>query len=233
MSRLFITPREIHLINDLTKEFIKDVVGQYIIYYPVSTMKTMIDPIYDEAVQKIFESPIKIDALVGQPERYNNNNNFGTPGGTNLEVLIQARDLIDKNVKLSNGDFFVYGNETFEIIDLLEEENIFGQDEYSVNWKIQGHLARAGQLDMPAFKQLLEDAKVFKDSKVQKHFEQQRGYKETEEAGNTGDVRQVRERLKEDMPPIALGEGPRDIEQEDNEKASTFDHSTDNLYDDF
>ena len=34
MSRLFITQREINFISDITKEIIKDVVGQKIYYYP-------------------------------------------------------------------------------------------------------------------------------------------------------------------------------------------------------
>ena len=35
MARLFITSREIDLISDLTKEIIKDVVGQKVYYYRV------------------------------------------------------------------------------------------------------------------------------------------------------------------------------------------------------
>jgi hypothetical protein len=40
MARLFITPREINFISDITKELIKDVVGQKIIYYPISEIHT-------------------------------------------------------------------------------------------------------------------------------------------------------------------------------------------------
>jgi len=35
MARLFITPREIDFISDITKEVIKDVVGQKIFFYKV------------------------------------------------------------------------------------------------------------------------------------------------------------------------------------------------------
>ena len=67
MSKLFITSREIAFINDITKEVIKDIIGQYIFYYPISTLKTQIHPIYEEAVDKIFENPIKFEVLAGQP----------------------------------------------------------------------------------------------------------------------------------------------------------------------
>ena len=59
MSRLFITSREIQFINDITKEVVKDVIGQQIIYYPISTMKTQVHPVYEEAIEKIFENPIR------------------------------------------------------------------------------------------------------------------------------------------------------------------------------
>ena len=57
MSRLFITPREINLINDLAKEIVKDVVGQFIYYYPISTTKSNVHEIYEESPKKVFENP--------------------------------------------------------------------------------------------------------------------------------------------------------------------------------
>lgn len=232
MSRLFITSREQQLINDLTKEYIKDVVGQYILLFPVSMINTHLDPVYEEAVQKVFERPIKVDAIASQTEPENSYNQFGLDSRSKVEVLLQPRDLIDKGITLCVGDFFIYGPSVFEVNDLLELENVFGQDDYSRSIKATGYTARVGQIDLPAFKQLLRDSKIYKESEVQKTFEQQRGFKETSAEGNTGDRRQVRERLKEEMAPIALGEGPRQILQEENEMASTFEHSSDSLYED-
>lgn len=232
MSRLFITSREQQLINDLTKEYVKDIVGQYVLLFPVSMINTQLDPIYDEAVQKIFERPIKVDAIVSQTEPENSYTQFGLDSKTEVEILIQPRDLIDKGITVSVGDFFVYGASVFEIHDLLEVDNIFGQNEYSRSIKITGRAARVGQIDLPAFRQLLRESKTFKESEVQKTFEQQRGLREISTEGNTGDKRQVRERLGTEMAPIALGEGPREILQEENEQASTFEHSSDSLYED-
>ena len=62
MGRLFIGPREIDLVNDLTKELIKDVIGQKIYYYSISQSKTKINELYDEAPEKIFETPLEIKA---------------------------------------------------------------------------------------------------------------------------------------------------------------------------
>lgn len=232
MARLFISPREQQFINDVTKEFVKDVVGQYILLFPVSMINTRMDPIYEEAVQKVFERPIKVDAIVSQTEPENTYTQFGQDRKTKLEVMFQPRDLIDKGITISIGDFFIYGSSVFEITDLFELNNIFGQEEYSRSLRITGLTARIGQIDLPAFRQLLRDSKTFKESEVQKTFQQQRGLSETSAHGNTGDVRQVRQRLGEDMAPIALGEGPREIVQEENELASTFEHSSNTLYED-
>lgn len=220
MARLFITPREIQLINDWTKEFVKDVVGQYIVYYPISILKTRVHPVYDEAVEKIFDSPIKIDALVDQPERGNAIGSWTVEGTTELGVYIQSRDLLDKGFEAEPGDFFSYGNEVFEVLTVTEVGDIFGQAEYNVYWKISSKLARSGRFDLPDFKQLLEDAKVYQESQTQKVFEQQRGFAENEEDGNLGDVRQVRDRLADDMAPIALDEGPRKVNPDDAEDTS-------------
>jgi hypothetical protein len=229
--RLFITSREQQLIADLTKEYIKDVVGQFVYYYPVSTINTQIDPIYDEAVMKIFESPIKIDVVAGQPEQAYTNTQFGLDRTTKHEIMVQSRDLVDKGLNLAVGDFYVYGNSTYEINDLIEAENIFGQDDYPKMWKVTANIARLGQMDVNTFKKLLADSKYYKESDVQKSFQQQRGLSETSSEGHTGDVRQLRVRLGSDMAPVALGEGPREILQEENEQASTFEHNSEKLYD--
>ena len=55
MGRLYITNREIDFINDITKELIKDVVGQIVIYYPISEEKTKTN-LYNESDQKVFEN---------------------------------------------------------------------------------------------------------------------------------------------------------------------------------
>lgn len=215
MARLFIGPREQQFVSDITKEYTKDIVGQYIVYFPVSVLHTQVHPVYDEAVEKIFENPIKIDVLAGQPERSNRWDQFGTEGDTTLELYIQPRDLIDKGLFVTGGDYFIYGEEVYEVIGVVEIENIFGQVEYDRGVKVVGNLSRMGQFDISDFKELLAQSKNFNESAVQKKFIQQRGLEENEE-GFTNDTRQIRKRLGDDMAPIALDEGPRkvDIDQE-------------------
>lgn len=220
MARLFITPREQQLISDWTKEFVKDVVGQYIYYYPISILKSQIHPVYDEAIVKIFDNPIKIDALVNQPTRGQSIGSWTVENSTTLEVYIQSRDLLDKGFEPDVGDFFVYGEEVYEILSLSVMGDVFGQAEYDVYYNINSKLARSGRFDLPQFKKLLLDRRLFNESQVQKTFEQQRGLGETDTDGATADRRQVRERLADDMAPIALNEGPRIVNASDEEDIS-------------
>lgn len=241
MARLFISTREIHLINDWTKEFTKDVVGQKIYYYAVSTMDSNIHAIYNESIGKAFEKPIMIDALVGQPEWQTKNNNFGVEQVYNVEVWIQARDLIDKSVKIHEGDYFTYGDAVFEIQSALPINNIFGQEEYGVGYHIKGRLARVGLFDAATIKAPGKDSKLpiseQGEGGIQTKFEQQRGLKENS-SGATADHRQVRDRLKEEMAPIALEEGPMVVDtssvDEDKEKSTSFNNepppATPNIY---
>ena len=226
MARLFISPREIHLINDWTKEYLKDVVGQKIYYYAVSTMKTMVHDVYNEAVNKVFENPIVLHVHAAQPQWETKHNQFGMEQVTTLELFVQVRDLIDKGLTLAEGDFFTYGDAVFEVVSYLQMNNIFGQEEYEVSYKLIGRLARPGQFDPKTFFKPQKDSKKpFGDSTVQQVFTQQRGLPENSE-GPTGDFRQVRDRLKDDMVPIALGEGPATVDmnstEEDMGKASSF-----------
>ena len=64
MPRLFITPREIDFISDITKEIVKDVRGQKIFYYKVREDLSEVHEVYEESKEKIFDPPIEIEAAV-------------------------------------------------------------------------------------------------------------------------------------------------------------------------
>lgn len=225
MARLFIGQKEIQFINDITKEFTHDVVGQFILYMPLSTLRSAVHPVYDEAPEKIFDNPIKIPAMVGQPEWASKNTAFGPQLECNLEVMIQVKDLDDKKITPSEGDMFMFDNTVYEILTLVNTNNIFGLAEYELTWKITAKSARLSQLDSNGIKNLPKTPLGVGDTQMT--FEQQRGLAVTSDGEATGDVREMRERLGGNMADIALGTGPRKVapnERTDNpnEKVTTF-----------
>lgn len=215
MPRLFVTQREIDFFNDIGKEVVKDIVGQQVIYWPVSTLKTKIHPVYNEAVKKIFENPIRVDALVGQPNWETRMTSFGSEQINKIEVFIQARDLDQKGLEVSEGDYFTYGEQAYEIVSALNMNNFFGQVEHDVGFKITGLLARAGEFNPQRFYKPGPET----TPPIPAPFEQQRGFKENID-GPTGDIRDVRERLGDDLAPIALGSGPRKVDLDATLKAN-------------
>jgi hypothetical protein len=225
MARLFIGQKEIQFINDLTKEFLVDLAGQFILYMPLSTLKSAIHPVYDEAPEKIFDNPIRIPASVGQPEWVSKNTAFGPQLECNLEVLIQVKDLDDKKITPSEGDMFMFDDTVYEVLSLVNTNNIFGLAEYELAWKITAKSARLSQLDSNAIKNLPKTA--LNPGDTQQTFEQQRGLAVTSDGQTTGDVREMRERLGGNMAEIALGTGPRKVAPNErtenpNEKVTTF-----------
>jgi len=191
MARLFITPREVDLINDIGKEIVKDVIGQKIYYFPISEIKTNVHDVYEEAPEKIFENPIALDALVKYEPQAIRTDKFGSEEYYGIEAYIQKRDLLDKGVKILEGDFFSYGTVFFEVITAPDSKDIFGEIEYKSFVTIRGKQARKGQFISKVFGPTSEE--YTDEDAVQETFVQQRGLKHNR-LGPTGDTRDLRKK---------------------------------------
>lgn len=188
MARLFITEREINFINDVAKEAVKDVVGQKIFYFPISEIKSNVHDVYEESPEKIFENPICVDALVKYQPQDIRANKFGSEEYFTIEVYVQERDLIDKEIEIKEGDFFSYGTVFFEIITSPDSNTIYGQVEHKGFVTITGKQSRKGQFISTVFGPT--DERYSDQNAVQDSFYQQRGFAENSE-GKTGDVREL------------------------------------------
>jgi len=191
MSRLFVTPREIDLISDLTKEIIKDVVGQKIFYYRVREDLTQIHDVYEEAPNKVFDPPVEIEARVEWEPTAISTNRFGGEEIYSINIFLHERDLLDRNINPQQGDFFSYGDTFFEITSAIIESTVYGQIEHSVGLKLVGKQARRGLIDrIPngPTSESYSDADA-----VQETFVQQRGL-ENNRLGETGDTRSLQEK---------------------------------------
>ena len=197
MGRLFLTEREINLINDLAKELVKDVVGQKIYYFSISNIKSQVHDVYEESPDKIFENPIEIDALVKYSPQDVRTNRFGSEEYYSIECYLQFRDLLDKGITVSEGDFFSYGTTFFEVIKAPRTDVIFGQIEHKSYITITGKQSRKGQFLSKVFGPTSEE---YSDADaVQNTYVQQRGFAENR-LGVTGDVRELQKKGVLDAP---------------------------------
>ena len=197
MARLFITPREINFINDIGKEIVKDVIGQKIYYFPISEVKSKVHDVYEESSNKVFENPIEIEALVKYQPQDIRANYFGSEEYYTIEAYVQERDLIDKGIKILEGDFFSYGEVFFEVITAPDSNTIFGQVEHKGFVTITGKQSRQGQFTSQVFGPT--DERYSDKDAVQDTFVQQRGFSQNIQ-GDTGDVRELQKKGVLDGP---------------------------------
>ena len=202
MARLFITPREIDFIADITKEITKDVIGDVIYYYKVREDVSNVHDIYEEAVEKIFDPPVEIDARVQWNPKEIKTDRFGYEGIYTTEAYVHYRDMIDRGIKLEEGDYFSYGDNFFEITSILYDKTIFGQVEHISGYTIKGKQARKGQIftkPLGPTEEIYSDPEAVRDT-----FEQQRGdtskgdKRELVSQGKVDDTTHVKQQVKKD-----------------------------------
>jgi hypothetical protein len=187
MSRLFLTPRELNFISDITKELIKDVVGQRIFYYAINEHKTKIDGVYNEALRKVYDRPIALDCLVDSSFQIDTKiDQFGVDAQYKLEVFLQYRDLVEKGINVAIGDMFSFSDVFYEITEMVTMRTIYGMAEHKAGVKLVGTKSRAGQFVAPTIGPT-DIARPDADA-VQTVFHQQRG-QESNAEGPTGDQR--------------------------------------------
>ena len=127
---LFTGKKEKDLVKQVNDEVIERVVGQSVVYYPISLEHTQFHEIYGEAVQKNFLDPIRVYAMV----KYNSESTTTTPLGVDriekITVSFHKRRLTeDQNVFVREGDFVQYGEHFYEILTLSEPNWLYGQVE--------------------------------------------------------------------------------------------------------
>jgi len=211
MSRLFITNRELNFISDITKEIIKDVMGQKIFYYPISEIKTQTHSVYSEALKKFFDNPIALDAMVDNNFQTDTKiDKFGIDAQYKIEVYVQYRDLIDKGINVSIGDFFSFSDVFYEITESVFMRNIYGLPEHIDGVKLVGVKAREGLFDAPVLGPA--DIDYSDENAVQNEFVQQRGEAYDTEGNPTGDKRDLIENGTLEKPLT----GPQKITKTEN-----------------
>jgi len=127
--------------------------------------------------------------------------------------------LLDKNITITEGDFFSYRAQFFEIVGIFTLDAVFGQGEHETGIKIVGKEARKGQFstDIPDG----SHAELDFDYSDRKPFKQERGFEEVD-GEKTGDVRELQKRNVLDAPIT----GPKEV----SPRGTTTDAS-DSFYD--
>lgn len=145
MARKFITEREIAFIHRVNHELIQKVVGQEISYYAISLEKSRVDDLYREAVEKVWDPPVLINARVMWDNTQSSSTTFGVDSKYNLEVYFHKLELDERNVKPKEGDFIEFGGVFFEITSVTQPQIVFGQVNNKIMTKCVCVPSREGQ----------------------------------------------------------------------------------------
>ncbi len=142
---LFTGKKERDLVKQVNDEIVERVIGQQILYYPISIEDTNFHPIYGEALNKTFLNPIRVHALVEWQGYETQTTNLGVDRLPKIIVHFHKRRLTeDQDLFVREGDFVLYGETYFEITTLNEPTRIFGQREHMMEISAECIKAREG-----------------------------------------------------------------------------------------
>jgi len=142
---LFFGEKERDLVKQVNDELIEKVIGQTILYYPISVDHTNFHPLYGEAIEKSFLPPIRIYVLIEWGETTTTTTNYGIDRIYNLTCHFHKRRLTeDQDLFVREGDFILYGGDYYEIVTLSEPKQLFGQINHMLEISARCTRARQG-----------------------------------------------------------------------------------------
>lgn len=129
---LFVGKKEKDLVKQVNDEIIEKVVGQTILYYPISLDHTDFHDLYGEAIEKTFLAPIRVYAMVKWTSQDTTTTPIGVDRIEKISVSFHKRRLNeDQDLFVREGDFIQYGQNFYEILTLTEAVWLYGQVESS------------------------------------------------------------------------------------------------------
>ena len=145
---LFVGEKERDLVKQVNDELIERVIGQVVAYYPIDLEHTNFHPLYGEAITKSFLPPVRVHALVEFQGHETKVEPYGIDKMTKLTVHFHKRRLTeDQDLFVREGDFVLYGEAFYEIVQLKEAKELFGQADRRIEISAQCIRAREGLFD--------------------------------------------------------------------------------------
>ena len=92
---LFLGGKERDFVKQVNDELLERVIGQTILYYPVSLEHTNYHKLYGEAIHKSFLSPVKVNALITWDGQTSTTTNYGTDRRSKLTIHFHRRRLTE------------------------------------------------------------------------------------------------------------------------------------------
>jgi len=145
---LFFNKKERDLVKQVNDELIERVIGQTILYYPISNVHTDFHPLYGEAIDKNFLPPVRVYVLIEWDGTLTTTTKYGVDRIYSLTCHFHKRRLTeDQDLYVREGDFILYGGDYYEIVTLNEPKQLFGNTDYMLEISAKCARARQGLFD--------------------------------------------------------------------------------------
>ena len=145
---LFLGKKERDLVKQVNDELIERVIGQDVLYYPISNVHTDFHSLYGEAIEKNFLPPIRVYVLVEWEGNPTSVTRYGLDRSYSLTCHFHKRRLTeDQDLYVREGDFILYGEDYYEITTLSEPKQLFGQIEHMLEISAKCVRSRQGVFD--------------------------------------------------------------------------------------
>jgi len=145
---LFFNKKERDLVKQVNDELIERVIGQTVLYYPISAEHTNFHSLYGEAIEKNFLPPVRVYVLVEWTGTITTTTNYGIDRLYSLTCHFHKRRLTeDQNLFVREGDFILYGGDYYEIVTLTEPKQLFGNTDHMLEISAKCSRARQGLFD--------------------------------------------------------------------------------------
>ena len=156
---LFLGEKERNLVKQVNDELLERVIGQQILYLPISMKYTNFHPLYGEAIEKSFLPPVRVYALVEFDGIKTSTENYGLDKEKSIIVKFHERRLHeDQDLMLREGDYVQYGDSFYEIVSLTEDRQLFGQIDHLFQISAKCIRTRRGIMDMTVLSQDVQSA---------------------------------------------------------------------------
>ena len=146
---LFFNKKERDLVKQVNDELIERVIGQTILYYPIDTDSTNFHPLYGEAIEKTFLPPVRVMALIEWGNiATETSHTYGMDKTGTLTCHFHDRRISDdQDLFVREGDFILYGQIYYEIVNVDFPAQLFGQIDHQVEVSAKCLRARKGVFD--------------------------------------------------------------------------------------
>ena len=125
---LFTGVNETNLVKQVNDELLERVIGQQVVYFPVSVKHSNFHSLYGESVNKTFLPPVRVYAAVDWQGSETTAENYGVDKRSKVTVRFHKRRLTeDQNLFVRVGDFVLYGTILYEIVTTGQPRQLFGQ----------------------------------------------------------------------------------------------------------